>query len=235
MEKKIDYGKIHSNIAEVSFGEYDVIDAGTERLIGRIFHVKQQFILGGRCWEIVRIDESNKKIYAVFRGNAPAIAKVFEGKGAGNYSFMLAPELKTRVFPDLEYMHFPYAHERSSVLIFHVLGNLYSTLLTDSLDHEGNDALDLDAKILILNRYTLDKDRFPCPDQGTIRHIITRNIAMFEDALGSGAYLYDLPKHYQVEDHYVNLDIDGFLKYLRSVRLQEVPLPEFRKAVQKLK
>jgi len=235
MEKKIDYGKIHSNIAEVSFGEYDVIDTGNGKLIGRIFHLKQQFILGGRCWEIIRIDDPNKKVYAAFRGNAPAIAKVFEGKGAGNYSFMLAPELKARVFPDLGQMEFPYARDRASIFIFHVLGNLYSSLLTDSLDHEGVDALDLDAKILIINRYTMKDDRFPCPDPGTIRYIISKNIAGFEDALGSGAYIYDLPKHHQIEDHYQNLDIDGFLEYLRSIHLQEVPLLDFREAVQKLK
>lgn len=235
MEKKITYGKIHSNIAEVSFGEYDVIDGGNGQLIGRIFHLKQQFILGGRCWEIVRIDDPNKKVYAACRGNAPAIAKIFEGKGAGNYSFMLAPELKKRVFPDLEQMVFPFARDGTSILIFHVLGNLYSSLLTDSLDHEGIDALDLDAKILILNRHILKSDKFPCPDQGTIRHLMSKNIAGLEDALGSGAYLYDLPKHYQIEDHYLNLDINGFLEYLKAIRLQEIPLPDFRNAIQKLK
>jgi ATP-dependent Lhr-like helicase len=235
LEKKIDYGKIHSNIAEVAFGEYDVFDTGTGQGIGRIFHLKQQFILGGRCWEIERIDDLNKRVYAVFRGNAPAMAKVFEGKGDGNYSFLLAPVIKSRLFPDLDPLVFPYARDGRSIYIVHFLGDLYGSLLADSLDHEGVDALDLDAKILILNRYEVTNEQCPCPDSGTFRHIISKNIARFEDALGSGAYLYDLPKHYQIEDHYLNLDIDGFLEYLRSIRLQEISLPDFRRAVQKLK
>ena len=49
LEKKIEWGKIHSTIAEISFGAYDVYDIAQGNIIGRIFHLQEKFILGGRC------------------------------------------------------------------------------------------------------------------------------------------------------------------------------------------
>ena len=77
--------------------EYDVYNVGSGILIGRIYYLKKRFILGGRCWETAQIVEKEKKVYATFIGNAPVVAKVFEGKGAGNYNYLLAPVLKKRI------------------------------------------------------------------------------------------------------------------------------------------
>ncbi len=235
LEKKIEWGKIHSNIAEISFGEYDVHDIGVGTLVGRIFHLKKRFVLGGSCWETVRIDEKEKRVYAKYVRNVPAIAKVFEGKGDGNYNYLLAPVLKKAIFPEMDLADFPVASDGTNTYIVHLFGSLYGFILADSLYEEGLDTLDAEGKMLILNGYQLANDRLPLPEPESIKKIIGRNITRLEDALGSGAFLYDLPKIYQIEDHYLNLDISGFLEFLALIRLVEMDLTKFNKAVNKLK
>jgi len=235
LEKKIEWGKIHSNIAEVSFGEYDVHNVGTGRLIGRIYHLKKRFILGGRCWETAQIVEKEKKVYATFIGNAPAVAKVFEGKGAGNYNYLLAPVLKRRIFPEMDIKEFPLAFDGTNTLILHLFGNLYGFIVADSLHEQGSDAMDVEGKMLVLNRFQISDYKFPIPQVESIKKIISRNIARLEDALGSGAYFYDLPGNYQTEDHYLNLDIAGFLDFLLSIKLVNMNTQDFEKGLKKLK
>lgn len=235
LEKKIKWGKIHSNIAEISFGEYDVYDIGSSRLIGRIYHLKKKFILGGRCWETVQIVEKDKKLYAAYIGNTPAVAKVFEGKGAGNYNYLLAPVLKKKVYPEMYAIEFPAAFDGTNTFILHLFGSLYGFIIADALYEEGIDAIDVEGKMLILNRYQIADNRLPIPKIDSIKRVISRKIARLEDALGSGAYLYDLPGPLQIEDHYLNLDIEGFIEFLSSIKLVNVELKDFQKAISRLK
>ena len=234
LEKKIEWGKIHSNIAEISYGEYDVTDVGTSRLIGRIFHLKKRFILGGCCWESVRIDEKAKIVYAKYIGNTPAVAKVFEGKGAGNYNFLLAPVLKKKIYPEIDLPTFPATSDNKNTFILHLFGSLYGSIIADSLCEEEIDAIDVEGKMIIINKYELVDDKFPVPMVDSVKKVISKNIAKLEDALGSGAYLYDLPFELQIEDHYLNLDVDGFLEFLVSIKIVHVELEEFKKATNKL-
>lgn len=235
LEKKIDWGKIHSNIAEISFGEYDVYDIVSGRLVGRVFYLKKRFILGGRCWELVQTVEKEKKIYARDIGSAPAVAKVFEGKGEGNYSYFLAPVLKKRICPDLELLEFPVAFDGANTYILHLLGPLYGFILAEGLSEEGVDAIDAEGKILVLNHFQVHDDRFPVPMVDSIKDVIGKNIAKLEDALGSGAFFYDLSHEYQIEDHYLNLDISGFLEFLSSVKLVHIDSSGFQSVVSPLK
>ena len=235
LEKKIDWGKIHSNIAEISFGEYDVYDVASGRLIGRVFYLKKRFILGGRCWELVQIAEKEKKVYARDIGTAPAVAKIFEGKGEGNYSYLLAPILKKRICPKLNLVEIPAASDGTNTYILHLFGILYGFILAEALCEEGIDAIDAEGKMLILNRYQITDDRFPCPAVDSIKQVLRRNIAKFEDALGSGAYFYDLPRDYQVEDHYLKLDLDGFREHLSLLKLTYVSVKDLQHTLQKLK
>ena len=235
LEEKIRWGKIHSNIADVAFGEYDVISVESNKLIGRIFHLKQKFILSGRCWETVRILEKEKRVLAKCIGDSPAVAKVFEGKGEGNYSYMLASVLKQRICPDMGVMEFPITFERGNTYILHLLGHLYGFIIADAFSEQSQDALDAEGKMLILNHQILAGSAFPIPEKEAIRKVIRRNIARLEDALGSGAYLYDLPIDMQIEDHYLNLDIEGFLEFLLSIRLVHIELKNFQKMINSLK
>jgi ATP-dependent Lhr-like helicase len=228
LEKKIDWGKIHSNIAETSFGEYDVFNVTTGNLVGRIFHLREKFVLGGKCWEISQIFDKEKKIYARYVGKASAVTKIFEGKGAGSYNYLLAPTLKGRITPELREEEFPYAIEGNSTHILHLLGSLYGFILADALFRENIEAMDVEGKLLVLNKFVLTDNLFPIPGVDTIRKVIADNIRRLEDALGSGAYFYDLPPDLQVTDHYLNLDIDGFLEFLHSLKLVNIELEQFR-------
>lgn len=234
LEKKIDWGKIHSNIAEISFGEYDVFDVASGTFIGRIFYLQEKFILGGRCWQIVQVFEREKKVYAKFIGSASLVAKIFEGKGAGNYNYLLSSLLKRKIFQDLALMEFPYTFNSGNTYILHLFGSLYGFILADALYEEGIDAVDVEGKMLILNRFQLVDERFPVPRPDTVKKVIADNIARLEDALGSGAFLYDLPVHYQIEDHYLGLDIAGFLEFSSSVILIYQDLEVFQNAVKSL-
>jgi len=235
MEKKIDWGKIHSNIAETSFGEYDVYNATAGNLVGRVFHLREKFVLGGRSWQTSQIDEKEKRVYARCVGDASAVTKIFEGKGAGSYNYLLAPTLKAKILPELRHEDFPYAIEGNNTHILHLLGSLYGFILADALMQENIEAMDVEGKLLVLNGFVMSGDRFPIPGDDAIRKVIADNIRRLEDALGSGAYFYDLSLEYQVEDHYLNLDISGFREFLQSLRLVNVEIDRFRQIAESIK
>ncbi len=219
LERKISYGKIYSNIAEVSFGEYEVYDVAKDTPVGKIFYPKETFILSGKCWQTVNVSDDKKRIYAKAIGDTTDYEKVFEGKGAGNYNYLLAPVIKKKFFPELKGEEFPFIVKDKNVYILHFLGSLYGFLLANAFSYEGLDAFDVDGKMLILRQYNLESDDFPVPSDEAIIEAIGSNIERLEDALGSGAYFYDLPVKYQIEDHYRNLDIERFLEFLRALKL----------------
>jgi ATP-dependent Lhr-like helicase len=235
LEKKIDWGKIHSNIAETSFGEYDVFNVTSGTLVGRIFHLREKFVLGGKCWQIASIIEKEKKVYAKCVGEASAVTKIFEGKGAGSYNYRLAPIVKERFVPDIALEEFPYTREADNTHILHLFGSLYGSILADALFEEGVEAMDVEGKILVLNKFVVADASFPMPCIDAIRNVIGENIRRLEDALGSGAYFYDLPIAYQIEDHFLNMDIRGFLEFLRSLKLVSMELEEFKQLAKVLK
>jgi len=234
MEKKIDYGKIHSNIAETSFGEYDVINVSLGTMVGRVFHLREKFVLSGKCWQISRIDEKEKRVYARCTGDASAVTKVFEGKGTGSYNFRMAPAIKDKFIPGIGLEEFPYAVEAKNTHILHLLGTLYGFIWADALFHEGIDAMDVDGKILVLNSYLQTDDLLPVPGIESIKKVVGENIQRLEDALGSGAYFYDLPYECQIEDHVLGMDIHGFLDFLGSLRLRQIDVEEFRRLAKTL-
>ncbi len=222
LESKVKYGKIHSNIAEISFGEYDVFDAGTNTMVGRIFHLKRRFVLGGRCWELTNINEKEKKAYARNIGELTDFAAIFEGKGAGNYNYLLSAILKRNFYPDLQPMTYSYTMKKKNIFILHLLGELYGFLLAEAYNIEGIDAMDMDGKILVLNNQQIDNDRMIIPDPDSFKQVIASNLSRLEDALGSGAYFYDLPRELQIEDHWNSLDMEGFLQFLKDMQLVKV-------------
>lgn len=235
LEKKIDWGKIHSNIAETSFGEYDVFNAALGNRVGRVFHLREKFVLGGKCWQISRIVEKEKKVYARCIGDASAVTKIFEGKGAGSYNYLLAPTIKRAFVPEMKLEEFPCAFESNSTHVLHLFGSLYGFIWADALLQEGIEAMDVEGKLLVLNGYVLSDDRFPMPSVDVIKKVLGDNIRRLEDALGSGAYFYDLPHECQIEDHFLNMDIRGFLEFLGSLRLVNIELEQFKQIAESLK
>lgn len=234
LEKKIDWGKIHSNIAETSFGEYDVFNAALGNRVGRVFHLREKFVLGGKCWQISQIVEKEKKVYARCIGNASAVTKIFEGKGAGSYNYLLAPTIKRAFVPEMKLEEFPCAFESNNTHILHLFGSLYGFIWADALLQEGVEAMDVEGKLLVLNGYVLSDDRFPMPSVDAIKKVLGDNIRRLEDALGSGAYFYDLPHECQIEDHFLNMDIQGFLEFLGSLKLVNIELEQFKQIAESL-
>lgn len=232
LERRVSYGKIYSNISEKSFGEYEVYDITGGSIIGKIFYPAENFILSGKCWQRVKILENEKRVYAKVVNKTSEFTKVFEGKGAGNYNYLLAPVIKRKFFPELKGEEFPYAVEEGDVYILHFLGSLYGFLLSNALSYEGIEALDVDGKILILKQFDIKDNYFPIPLKESIREVIGLNLSRLEDALGSGAYFYDLPLKYQIEDHYRDLDIDRFLEFLKALKFIPINLGYFKKICQ---
>ncbi|MEO0189963.1 MAG: hypothetical protein ABIL18_03180, partial [candidate division WOR-3 bacterium] len=186
-------------------------------------------ILGGKCWEKVQVLEKEKKVYAKCIGEGPDFSKIFEGKGAGNYNYLLSVILKNRFFPELNTTEFPFCYDGKNVYILHFFGSLYGFIIAESLYEEGMDAVDIEGKILTLNKFKISDDRFPVPKIETIKKVIGGNIVRLEDALGSGAFFYDLPQELQIEDHILNLDITGFLEFLMNIRIVEIEAPDYLK------
>jgi len=222
VERKVESGKIHSNIQEKSFGQYEVIDTTSGQQVGTVFFVLERFMLAGRSWEVVERREKDKKIFVKPRPLIAPGTKVFEGTGTGGYYYRMAEVLKNRLFPGLDRNEFPYFTEGNRVFIFHLLGSTYGNLLAAALQEEGVDAEDLGGKVLILNLNQLiarGRERFPLPSREAIKAVVRAHLAEFEDSLGAGAFFDYLPEDLQVEDHLLTLDIDGLWEYLDSWQL----------------
>ncbi len=233
-ERKVELGKIHSNIQEKSFGQYQVIDITSGQEIGTVYFVLERFVLAGRSWETVERKEKDKKILVKPMQAVSTSTKVFEGTGTGGYFYRMAEVLKSRIFPGLKKGEFPFYIEGNRAYIVHLLGANYGGLLAAALQVEGRDAEDLAGKILITageggsNTPLGNMQRFPLPARNAIKAVVRTHLEMFEDSLGSGAFFDLLPEDLKVEDHFLTLDIDGLWEYLDSTQLVRMESPALR-------
>lgn len=226
LENKVAYGKIHSNLQEKSFGNYDVYNASNNTHIGKIFYLSKHFILGGRTWEIVEKKEKERKVLAKPISEASGTTKLFEGTGSGGYYYRLASIIKQKHFPELKPEEFPCFADDLNLYVIHFLGAHYSFIISQALTRSGIPTLDIEGKIFSFLTKTFELRQtasgiipFPIPNESAIRAVIKENIFQFEDALGSGAFFRYLPEDLQVEDHYLTLDISGLLDYLKQLKL----------------
>ncbi len=220
LEKKIEWGKIHSNIQEKSFGQYEVIDITTGRSVGTVFFALDQFALAGRSWVTVERKEKARQLLVRPLAAVATSTKVFEGTGTGGYSYRLAEVLKEKIFPGLKPGEFPFFVENLEANIIHLLGGTYGALIAAALQIEGWDATDKAGKILrLVLRKGEDLGGFPLPSREAMKKVIQANSRMFEDCLGSGAFFSLLPEELQVEDHLLTLDIDGLWEFLDGIKL----------------
>uniref|UniRef100_A0A7C1SDA5 DEAD/DEAH box helicase n=2 Tax=candidate division WOR-3 bacterium TaxID=2052148 RepID=A0A7C1SDA5_UNCW3 len=229
ISRRIETGRIHSNIQEKSFGQYEVIDTATGQQVGTVFFVLERFMLAGRSWEIVERREKEKRIFVKPLNTVSDSTKVFEGTGAGGYYYRLAEVLKSRIFPALAPEEFPYYTDGSRAFIFHLLGTTYGNLLAAALQVEGVDAEDLGGKVLTI-RLPDDKDlhRMPLPGREALKAVVRAHRIEFEDSLGSGAFFDLLPEELQVEDHLLALDVDGLWAYLDTWKLVRMEVQAVR-------
>ncbi|MEO0023383.1 MAG: helicase-related protein [candidate division WOR-3 bacterium] len=229
ISRRIETGRIHSNIQEKSFGQYEVIDTTTGRQVGTVFFVLERFMLAGRSWEIVERREKEKRIFVKSLNTVSDSTKVFEGTGTGGYYYRLAEVLKSRIFPGLAPEEFPYYTDGSRAFIFHLLGTTYGGLLAGGLQAEGVDAEDLAGKVLVV-RLKEDEDlhRMPLPGREALKAVVRAHRIEFEDSLGSGAFFDLLPEELQVEDHLLALDIDGLWAYLDTWKLVRMEVQAVR-------
>ncbi len=222
LEKKIDWGKIHSNIQEKSFGEYEIFDAATHTRIGRIFYLKQRFILGGRSWELVEVKEKERRAFVRLVKELSGTTKIFEGTGTPGYSTQLALAIKKKVFPELKPDELPCFDDSGFLHIVHFLGSLYGFILSRAYEKEGIQISDVEGKVFLWERKTVP-EKLPLPSIKSIKEVIGENIARLVDNLGSGAFFHNLPRELQIEDHYLTLDIPGLLEFLDTLRLTVLP------------
>lgn len=227
-ELRVDIGKVHSNIQDKTFGTYDVVDVTTGRQIGTVFFVFHHFVLAGRSWELVDHREKEKKIMVRPLVTVSSNTKVFEGTGAGGYSYRFAPVLKARLFPDLAPSQFPYFRDGNQLLLVHLLGPTYGYILSEALSAQGRDTSDMDGKLFVLSgdRPEAKLKSFPVPSLAAVRDVVSGSLFRLEDSLGSGAFFRSLPEALQIEDHLLTLDIRGLLEFLKGLEPVELPAEE---------
>lgn len=218
-EQRVEIGKVHSNIQDKTFGNYDVCDITTGRQIGTVFFVFHHFVLAGRSWELVEHREKEKKVMVRPLAAVSSNTKVFEGTGTGGYSYRLAPVLKARLFPDLAPNQFPYFRDGNQLLLVHLLGSTHGYILSEALSAQGRDTSDMDGKLFVLTgrKPEAKLKSFPVPDLSAVRDVVSGSLFRLEDSLGSGAFFRSLPEELQVEDHLLTLDIRGLLEFLKGL------------------
>ncbi len=219
LEKAVEYGGIHSNIQQKSFGKYEVRDVGTGRQLGTVFFLMRRFMLGGRAWETVEFRERERRILVRPLRGAGATAEVFEGTGTGGYGYRMAGELKSRLFPALSARQFPCFEEAGRTWFVHLLGSTYGFVLTEAFRAEGADAADLDGKLFSFDAGLVGSPPrgFPVPGRAALLEALARHTSRLVDNLGSGAFFPSLPPELQPEDHMSTLDIDGLVDFLSGI------------------
>jgi len=225
VEREVELGKIHSNIQDKTFGNYEVYDVTTNRHLGTVFFVFHHFLLGGRSWELVEHREKDKRILVKPMQAVSANTKVFEGTGTGGYSYRLAAALKTRLFPDLKPSQFPYFRDGSETYVVHLLGATYGYILSEAMSARGRDVSDMEGKLFVLSARGAAKElrTFPVPDLTAVRDLVSTSLHRLEDSLGSGAFFRSLPEDLQIDDHLLALDILGLLDFLKGLEPVELP------------
>jgi ATP-dependent Lhr-like helicase len=230
LERETSRGKIHSNIQEKSFGDFEVVEIESGRTIGRVFYLFERFVLAGKTWEVVERREAEKRVLVRCRGSRDASAKVFEGTGTGGYPYRFAGFLKQRLFPEMAECEYPLFRHAGRVYLLHLLGELYGGLVAAGLQVSGQELLDCAGRAFIGPEATFKSGRqwrFPVPRRQDLRKVISGQLTQLEDRLGSGAFFRLLPERLQVEDHCRALDAEGLLGYLSSLKPVEVePTPE---------
>lgn len=221
LEKKVEYGKIHSNIQEKSFGSYSVYNAESGTFLGQVFYLSERFILGGKTYELLRIEEKEKRAFVRFIKDASGTTKVFEGTGTIGYHYKIIPLFLRKLFPKYAdtIQGFPYFIENKQVHIIHLLGGLYTYILKNALIKEDIRITDVSGLMFIFSQPKSGPIYFPMPSESSIREVIGENLLKFEDNLGSGAFFRFLPKQLQIEDHYRELDMSGLIEFIRSQNL----------------
>ena len=224
LERKVEYGKIHSNIQEKSFGSYSVYNAETGTFLGQVFYLSERFILGGKAYELLRIEEKEKRAFVRYLKDASGTTKVFEGTGTIGYHYKIIPLFLRKLFPKYadKIDGFPYFIENKQVHIIHLLGGLYTYILKSALQKEDYKVTDVSGLMFIFPQPKSGPIYFPIPSESSIREVIEQNLLRFEDNLGSGAYFRFLPKELQVEDHYRALDMAGLLEFIQSRKLTQL-------------
>lgn len=224
LEQRVESGRIHSNIQEKSFGQYEVYDVTTGRQVGTVFFALEHFVLAGRTWETVERREKEKRLLVRPLAAAAPGTRVFEGTGTGGYGYRLAAVLKSRLLPELGPRQFPFFVENGQAYVVHLLGATSGSLLAEALSAQGVGAADMDGKVLVVDERQLGRGRevFPVPGMSAMRRAVGRNLSRLEDSLGSGAFFELLPPELQVEDHLLALDAAGLLEFLAGVELVEM-------------
>lgn len=224
LEKKVEYGKIHSNIQEKSFGSYSVYNAESGTFLGQVFYLSERFILGGRSYELLRVEEKEKRAFVRYLKETTGTTKVFEGTGTIGYHYKLIPLFLKKLFPKYadSINGFPYFIENKQIHIIHLLGGLYTYILKQALQKEDYKITDVSGLIFIFTQPKSGPITFPIPKESSIREVINENLLRFEDNLGSGAYFRFLPKELQIEDHYRALDMAGLLQFLKTQKLTQI-------------
>jgi ATP-dependent Lhr-like helicase len=224
LEKKVEYGKIHSNIQEKSFGSYSVYNAESGTFLGQVFYLSERFILGGKSYELLRVEEKEKRALVRYLKETTGTTKVFEGTGTIGYHYKMIPLFIKKLFPKYTQTinGFPYFIENKQVHIIHLLGGLYTYIIKQALNKEDTKVTDVSGLIFIFPQPKSGPITFPIPSESAIREVIGENLLRFEDNLGSGAFFRFLPRELQIEDHYRALDMAGLLQFLRSQPLNPI-------------
>ncbi len=224
LEKKLEYGKIHSNIQEKSFGAYSVYNAESGSFLGQVFYLSERFILGGKSYELLRVEEKEKRVFVRYLKEVSGTTKIFEGTGTIGYHYKLIPLLIKKLFykHNLTIEGFPYFIENKYVHLIHLLGGLYAYILKQALQKENYQITDVSGLMFIFPQPKSGLISFPIPTETTIRDVIKENLIRLEDNLGSGAFFKYLPQELQVEDHYRALDMAGLLEFIKSQKLSKI-------------
>ncbi len=228
LERTVESGKIHSNIQDKTFGNFEVTEVETGQHIGTVFFVFHHFVLAGRSWELVEYREKEKRLLVRPLAAVSSNTKVFEGTGTGGYSYRLAPVLKARLFPDLGPNQFPYFCDAEFTHLVHLLGGTCGFILSEAFAEQGIAASDMDGKVFVFSDPSIRRrlKSFLVPEVSAIRDVISSSLLRLEDNLGSGAFFRSLPPELQVEDHMLTLDISGLLEFLKGLEPVELPAEE---------
>ncbi|UCE19044.1 MAG: DEAD/DEAH box helicase [Gemmatimonadota bacterium] len=210
-------GLIHSNIESRS-SEYTVLNADGGGPLGSIQILTPFFRLGGRTWNVVRIQKNTVWVKPAQQGLLYA-GRAFKGKNIF-WDFRLGLRLKERLHPALAPYEYPFRNAKGALYLFHLSGPIHGFLWQEALRKSKFETHDSEGTFLTVEGVS-EPDQLK-PDKGQLLQAILDNTKYLKRILPLGAYFHLLSKDLQPQAVGHALNIEAFYEHLTKMKFKEI-------------
>ncbi len=218
----ISKGFIHSNI-ESKISEYEIVDAQSGVIQGKIEKLSPVFIFKGKVWEVLKV--SGRKVF-VKSGTklTSGQKKIFAGRGELFWDFRLGIKLKEKLL-GVDWNELPFAEENGDIIIFPFLGKIGNYLWARALEEKKIDVEEGGG--IYLRAKIQDIESFLEISEEDLKKIALETGKIWERFLSLGSFYNLLPSNVKAEAIINALNIEIITELIQCQRPKKFPISYF--------